>query len=163
MTIIAQWLDAKYYCTEFAPIPIQEYLVFDGAIHSISSASNFFGTASQLSENPARKPQRIILPATSKELGSPLLNAVVALAVETSTAGYGALVFCSSRQSCQFMAGLIAESIPQHARLAADTLDKRCDLLADLRSLPIGLDETLSRTVPHGVAFHRKHRCGRNH
>ncbi|KAL8809130.1 MAG: hypothetical protein Q9200_003695 [Gallowayella weberi] len=41
-----------------------------------------------------------------------VLNAVVALAVETASEGYGALVFCGSRQACQKTALLVSQAMP---------------------------------------------------
>ena len=89
------------------------------------------------------------------ELKSSLLNAVVSLADETATAGFGALVFCSGRQSCQNMAALISEAISVES-FTDDMLDRRKDVLTELRSLPVGLDATLSKTIIRGVAFHRE-------
>lgn len=36
-----------------------------------------------------------------------------------------------------------------------ETLTKRQDVLDDLRTLSVGLDESLEQTIPTGVAFHR--------
>ena len=70
-------------------------------------------------------------------------------------AGFGALVFCSGRQSCQNMAALISEAMPLGS-CTDDILDRRRDVLNDLRSLPVGLDDVLGRTIIQGVAFHRE-------
>ncbi|KAL8923598.1 MAG: hypothetical protein Q9208_004545 [Pyrenodesmia sp. 3 TL-2023] len=35
-----------------------------------------------------------------------------------------------------------------------EQLEQREDIVHDLRGLPVGLDETLEKTVPRGVAFH---------
>jgi len=93
-----------------------------------------------------------------------MANAMVALAVETATAGYGALVFCSSRQTCQVNAALISEAMPEPSAVDPDILEKRFDLLASLQSLPCGLDPVLETTIVRGVAFHREYRgaAGRN-
>ncbi len=99
------------------------------------------------------EPIRQIQPSSHRELKSPLLNAVVSLAIETAVAGYGALVFCSGRQGCQSTAALISEAMP--VELDEDTIDRRTDVISELRSLPVGLDETLAKTVIRGVAFHR--------
>ena len=84
-------------------------------------------------------------------------NAVVSLAIETVQAGYGALIFCSSRQGCQSMATLVSEAIPNSWDITNEILDKRKDVISDLRSLAGGLDETLGMTVIKGVAFHRSY------
>ncbi len=89
-----------------------------------------------------------------KELMDPVLNSVVALAVETARSGYGALVFSSSRAMCESDALLISRAMALPAELNPAALDRRSDLLSDLRSLDVGLDRTLAQTVPVGVAFH---------
>ena len=88
-----------------------------------------------------------------KELKNPVLNAVVALAVETANAGYGALIFCGGRQGCQSTAMIVSEALGI-AGLDPSVLDRRKDVVSDLRSLPVGLDSTLEKTVIKGVAFH---------
>ena len=82
-------------------------------------------------------------------------NAVVSLAIETATAGYGALIFCGGRQACQSTAALVSEAMPCGLTVEDGILDKRKDVIGELRSLPVGLDETLAKTMIRGVAFHR--------
>ena len=84
-------------------------------------------------------------------------NAVVSLAVETVKAGYGALIFCNGRQGCQSTAQLVSEAMPSASETEEYVLDKRKDVISDLRSLAVGLDETLGITVMRGVAFHRSY------
>lgn len=81
---------------------------------------------------------------------------MVALAIETADAGYGALVFCGSRQGCQIHAAIISEAMPMLPDVDPEELGKRLDLVADLRSLPTGLDPVLEKTLPRGVGFHRE-------
>ena len=82
-------------------------------------------------------------------------NATVSLAMETVNAGYGALIFCSGRQGCQSMAALVSEAMPALSKIRVEVLDKRKDVISDLRSLAVGLDDTLGNTIMKGVAFHR--------
>jgi DNA polymerase theta len=91
-----------------------------------------------------------------KQLAKPTVNAMVALAVETAAAGFGALVFCGSRHACQANALLIGSAIQPPSASDAEILEKRLDLLAELQSLPCGLDPVLQVTVPNGVGFHRE-------
>jgi DNA polymerase theta len=81
---------------------------------------------------------------------------MVSLALETVTAGFGALVFCGSRHVCQMNAQLISEAMPPPSSLDAELLERRLDLLAELGSLPCGLDPVFQNTIIKGVAFHRK-------
>jgi replicative superfamily II helicase len=82
------------------------------------------------------------------------LNAVVALANETARAGYGALVFCSSRSRCEMDALLISQVMPEPHQVADNVLEKRREVLNDLRNSATGLDHHLEKTILQGVAFH---------
>ena len=110
--LLADWLGAKFYVSRYRPIPIEEYLVYENSIYPTANAKDFFRTASQLSSGdasqPSPAPNRMILESAHRELESPVVNAVLALALETALSGYGALVFCSSRQGSQTTAVLIA-------------------------------------------------------
>ena len=155
--LLAKWLDAKYYNTKYMPVPIEEHLVYDCSIYPVSTSSAFFKTASQLNATQPLSvvtPTRVIQVSEHIELRNPLTNAVVSLAIETAKAGYGALIFCSSRQGCQSTASLVSEAMPVLSDLDEETLDRRRDVVNELRSLPIGLDDTLDKTVMKGVAFH---------
>lgn len=84
------------------------------------------------------------------------MNAVVSLAHETAVMGYGSLIFAGSRSICEADARLISKVMPQPDELDSATMDKRMDLLSELRSLSTGADPVLEETVLYGVAFHRK-------
>lgn len=149
---------SKYYNTKYAPVPIEEFLVYDHSIFPVSTSSAFFKTASQISATQplsGGSASRAIRPSDYAELKNPVTNAVVSLAVETAKAGYGALVFCSGRQGCQSTASLVAETMQSTNIVDPEVLDRRKDVVSELRSLAVGLDETLGKTVLRGVAFHR--------
>lgn len=160
--LLAKWLQARFYISQYKPVPIEEHLVFDNAIYPASTSSMFYKTAAQLHNSAQSQehsqsspsPCRIIQPSNSKELKNPLLNSVVSLAHETAQAGYGALVFCSSRLGCERNASLISLVLPQSSEIEQTIMEKRIDLLNNLRSTSVGLDHVLEKTVPRGVAFH---------
>ncbi|CAF9908910.1 MAG: hypothetical protein ALECFALPRED_005166 [Alectoria fallacina] len=155
--VLAEWLDAKYYNTKYVPVPIEEYLVYDCSIYPVSTSSAFFKTASQLNSTQPWSgvcPTRVIQSSEHRELRNSLIIAVVSLAIETAKAGYGALIFCSGRQGCQSTASLVSEAMPVLFDVDEKVLDRRKDVISELRSLPVGLDETLDKTVMKGVAFH---------
>ena len=138
-------------------MPIEEYLVYDGSVYPVSTSSAFLKTTSQLHSPQALSsisPSRIIQPSNYNELKLPVSNAVVSLAIETAKAGYGALIFCSGRQGCQSTALLVSEAMPGGLDVAHKIIDSRNDVISELRSLPVGLDETLGKTIIRGVAFH---------
>ena len=158
--LLADWLQAKFYVSKYRPIPIEEHLVYDNAIYPTANAKEFFRTASQLSgRSPGSSTQKPVVAcasitkSTHQELENPMLNSVVALAIETASADYGALVFCGSRLGAERMASLISDAMPAHG-VADAALDKRADVLASLRALPNGYEAAFNRSIPAGVGFH---------
>jgi DNA polymerase theta len=160
--LLKEWLQGHSYETHYRPVPIEEHLVYDGGIYAAGTTASLLKTITQLesaTSQPSQsrvQPVRVIEPSTHKELKDPVRNAVVALANETVRAGYGVLVFSSSRAGCEADAALISRVLPTFAEAAPVIQEKRLDLLGDLRSLPTGLDPKLEQTIPSGVAFHRK-------
>lgn len=146
----------------YRPVPIDEHLVFESNIYAASSTSSMLKAATQLKTQdhkptqPTSSPIRTIQSSQHKELKDVVLNSVVALTNETVRAGFGVLIFCSSRVGCESDARIVSLVLPAPGELDDVTAEKRADLLADLRSLPSGLDPVLAETVPAGVAFHRK-------
>ncbi|VTT70701.1 unnamed protein product [Fusarium fujikuroi] len=159
MDMMARWLEGHCYETRYRPVPIEEHLVYDGNIYPAGSTSSLIKKAAQLNNRSTQtqaqmRPIRRIEPSTHKELRDPVLNAVVTLAHETAVAGFGALVFAGSRGMCEFDARWISRAMPQPHELKADVVDRRMDLLGELRSLNTGVDPVLEETVLYGVAFH---------
>ncbi|KAH8700613.1 putative DNA-directed DNA polymerase theta [Talaromyces proteolyticus] len=155
--LLATWLHANYHASDHRPVPIEEHLVYENCIYQAANSKEFFQTAPKLDAvllQASLVPYRQIDSSPFKELSNVTANAVVSLAVETAMAGYGALVFCGSRQACQTNAMLISETMPPPSTLDSEILEKRLDLLADLQSLPCGLDPVFQATVVKGVAFH---------
>lgn len=147
-------MNAKFYSTGYVPVPMEEFLVYDRSIYATATSSAFLKTASQLNSQTlsASTPVRSIQMSKHPQLKNPTLDAVVALAVETAAANYGALVFCGGRQACQNTAMTISDAMPLVTN--DEILDRRRDVMSELRSLSIGLDEVLGHTLIRGVAYH---------
>ncbi|KAJ8059358.1 hypothetical protein OCU04_012312 [Sclerotinia nivalis] len=162
--LLAKWLNnAKFYISNYRAVPVEEHLVFENAVYPASSANRFYETASQLNSQirgnaakPLPEPHRRIQISQHRELNNPLLNSVVALANETARSGYGVLVFCSSRLGCERDALLISQVLPPVDAVDPIIMNRRRDLLSDLRNTSGGLDQVLEKTVLMGVAFHRR-------
>ncbi|KAL4864119.1 hypothetical protein BDV12DRAFT_16754 [Aspergillus spectabilis] len=158
--LLAEWINARYFISTYRPVPVDEYLVYNNAIYPAASSRQLFQTIAKLtatgkpSFSDAVPPQRAIEPSTFKQLSNPMTNAMVAMSIDTVTAGYGTLVFCGSRQGCQIYAALISEAMPDPATIHPDDVSRRLDILAELRSLPSGLDPVLETTLIKGVGFH---------
>jgi replicative superfamily II helicase len=165
--LLAKWLnDAKFYVSKYRPVPVEEHLVFDNAVYPASTSSAFMKTATQIHDQTQTQtqsilqqrlePMRTIESSPDKELSSPLINAIVALANETVRAGYGVLVFCSSRVGCERDAVVLSQVLPRGQEVDPLVMERRRDLLDDLRSTATGLDSILEKTILVGVAFHRE-------
>ncbi|KAM3545239.1 hypothetical protein ARSEF1564_001873 [Beauveria bassiana] len=154
MDLMAKWLNAHSFETRYRPVPIEEHLVCNGAVFAADNPLGLPDTISQL-QNGVVKAIRTIAPSSHKELSDPVLNAVVTLAHETASAGYGVLVFAGSRGMTESVARCISRVMPDISEIHETILEKRTDLLDELRSLPTGLDHILEETVLFGVAFHR--------
>ncbi|KAL5000795.1 hypothetical protein BDV10DRAFT_182982 [Aspergillus recurvatus] len=158
--LLAEWINARYFISTYRPVPVDEYLIYNNAIYPAATSRQLFQTISKLTTTGEPflsedvPPHRTIKASTFRELSNPISNAMVAMAIDTVTAGYGALVFCGSRVACQAYAVLISKAMPDPATLGVEDLGKRLDLLAELRSLPSGLDPALETTLIKGVGFH---------
>jgi replicative superfamily II helicase len=160
MDLMAEWLGGHCYETRYRPVPIEEHLVHDGKIYPAGTTSHLIKTATQLSKSGLTQgrptPSRTIGPSHHREFRDTVLNSVVTLAHETASAGYGALVFAGSRGVCEADARWISRVMPPPHELDPALLDRRMDLLGELRSLNTGIDPVLEETVLYGVAFHRR-------
>lgn len=160
MNLMAKWLNAHCYETRYRPVPIEEHLVYDGKVFPAGLECSLPGSSAPPGGRDFTAgrvaPTRRIQASVHKELVDPVLNAVVALAHETASSGFGALVFAGSRGVCEADARCISRVMPEPDGLSPDLVGKRKDLLGDLRSLSTGVDPVLEETVLYGVAFHRK-------
>lgn len=160
MNLMAEWLEAHCYETRYRPMPIEEHLVFDGKVFPAASDHEPPGTpANPSSQDYAAgrvNPVRRIQSSAHKELADPVLNAMVSLAHETASIGFGALVFAGSRGVCESDARWISRVMPDPHQLCPSLVEKRMDLLGDLHSSSTGVDPVLEEAVLHGIAFHHK-------
>nr|XP_046269231.1 DNA polymerase theta [Scatophagus argus] len=144
LSLLANWLGAELYQTDYRPVPLQEHLKVGCNIYdkSLSVVRQF---------NPA-------LHIKGDD------DHIVSLCYETVREGCSVLLFCPSKNWCEKLADSIArefynlrhavhqgEAEPQPVSLDQEGL---VDVVAQLRRTPAGLDPILQRTVTWGVAFH---------
>jgi len=130
-------------------------LVYNDKIYPAGTTTSLLKAIAQISPTTqSAQPLRTIGASNHSELKDPVMNAVVALTNETVRAGYGVLVFSSSRAGCESDALLISRTLPTFQEADLGVQQKRADLLSDLRNLSTGLDPKLEQTIPAGVAFH---------
>ncbi|XP_030002903.1 DNA polymerase theta [Sphaeramia orbicularis] len=144
LSLLANWLGAELYQTDFRPVPLQEHLkvgcnIYDKnllVVHQFTPALQIKGDDDH----------------------------IVSLCYETVREGHSVLLFCPTKNWCEKLADGIArefynlrhtephgESEPQPVCLDHEGL---VDVVAQLRRTPAGLDPILQRTVRWGVAFH---------
>ncbi|KAG8014817.1 DNA polymerase theta [Nibea albiflora] len=144
LSLLAGWLGAELYQTDYRPVPLQEHLKVGCSIYDKSlSVVRQFTPALHIKGDDEH---------------------IVSLCYETVMEGHSVLLFCPSKNWCEKLADSIArefynlrradrqgEAEPQPVSLDQDGL---VDVVAQLRRTPAGLDPILQRTVPWGVAFH---------
>ncbi|TGZ83491.1 P-loop containing nucleoside triphosphate hydrolase protein [Ascodesmis nigricans] len=137
--VMAKWLRAHFYNCTFRPIPLAEHIVFKDEIQTYDGW--VVGR---------------IEPSSDKRLKDPFTNALVSLSCRPVREGHGVLVFCESKFKCEHLAQLISDFTPTVDDLPQKTVDQRYDLLRELATgvMGTGVDPTLEKTIPRGVAFH---------
>jgi replicative superfamily II helicase len=149
--VLAKWLDAELYVTDFRPIPLYEQAQICGALYD-----NKFNLIRRLSPLP--------------ELETDTDN-ILQLCIETISANCSVLIFCPTKNWCENLAQQIASAF---LRLGSGKSNKVGndisnigqelrrqlkpepigEVLEQLRFCPVGLDGVLRKTVSFGVAFH---------
>ncbi|KAM4751261.1 DNA polymerase theta isoform 2-T2 [Anableps anableps] len=144
LSLLASWLGADLYQTDYRPVPLQEHLKVGCNIYDKSlSVVRQFAPALNIKGDD---------------------DHIVSLCYETVREGHSVLLFCPSKNWCEQLAdtiaraffnlrhsGLQGEAVPQPVCLDTEGL---VDVIAQLRRTPAGLDPILQRTVQWGVAFH---------
>ncbi|KAG7485315.1 DNA polymerase theta [Solea senegalensis] len=144
LSLLASWLGAELYQTDYRPVPLQEHL---------KVGCNFYDKSLSV--------VRQFTPALQIRGDD---DHIVSLCYETVREGHSVLLFCPSKNWCEKLADSIAREFYNlsHTDRKGDTdlqpvsldQDGLVDVLAQLRRTPAGLDGILQRTVPCGVAFH---------
>ncbi|XP_010158189.1 PREDICTED: DNA polymerase theta-like, partial [Eurypyga helias] len=143
--LLASWLDAELYCTDFRPVPLKE---------QVKIGSNIYDS----SMNLLREFRPKLQPKGDEDH-------VVSLCYETVCDGHSVLLFCPSKNWCEKLADIIArefyglqqaESSARNPALAPVGVDREGidEVLDQLKRSISGLDSVLQRTLPWGVAFH---------
>ncbi|XP_041066560.1 DNA polymerase theta [Carcharodon carcharias] len=148
--IVATWLDAELYCTDFRPVPLMELVKIGNTIYdSNMTVVREFQPALQIKGDE---------------------DNIVSLCYETVRDGHSVLLFCPSKKWCEKLSETIArefyhlhhraavgrEGFVKASKLLPFTLhkDELQETVDHLKRSPAGLDAVLGRTVPQGVGFH---------
>ncbi|XP_072469974.1 DNA polymerase theta [Notamacropus eugenii] len=146
LDLVASWLNAELYHTDFRPVPLLE---------SLKVGSSIYDSSMKL----VREFQPMLQVKGDEDH-------VVSLCYEIIRDGYSVLIFCPSKNWCEKLANIIAhefcdlqhqaEGLVKPPELHPVTLDRKglLEVMDQLKRLPSGLDSVLQQTVPWGVAFH---------
>ena len=177
---LAGWLDARLFCTNFRPVPLQEHVVCDGAVYrkGFGSSQQAGGSAAAGKENahPLNPPHPQGGPGNSnstaggeRDIPRGLVHerdiprsandrdGTLALVEEAVSCGHSCLVFCQSREQCRVQAKALAEEGLSHQPpgYGACTPTPRELLVAELTSAAEGApDAELVGMISRGVAYH---------
>ncbi|XP_076234404.1 DNA polymerase theta [Calliopsis andreniformis] len=143
LSLLAEWLDAELYKTDFRPIPLNEQCKIGKCIYD-----NKLCLIRTLTSNP--------------ELTMDT-DDILHLCIETISDGHSVLIFCPTKNWCEKLAEQIAFAFfklgRENTRLG-ETLRQQLDstliseTLEQLKRSPTGLDNVLKNTVSFGIAFH---------
>ena len=154
--MLAKWLSADLYFTDHRPVPLTEMVKAGSTLYNVNM-------------NKIRDIRTGLCSVPGDD------DHVIPLCKETIAEGCAVLVFCPTKNWCE----KLAESIAKHfAEIGHAALQDGCrtnsedggfvkasslvtfdyaalrEVLEQLKRTQVGLDSVLSRTVPHGVAFH---------
>ncbi|XP_023248277.1 DNA polymerase theta [Copidosoma floridanum] len=143
LPLIAEWLDAELYKTDFRPIPLQEQCKIGSSLFDRN-----------LKEVRQLEPAPDIVND---------LDGIIQLCIETINGGHGVLIFCPTKNWCEKLATQMASTFFQlgrdktpHGQILRKHIESTAveEVLEQLKSCPVGLDNVLRKTVSFGVAFH---------
>ncbi|KAG2456355.1 DPOLQ polymerase, partial [Polypterus senegalus] len=148
LNLLAKWLSAELYSTDYRPVPLLEMMKVGNTIYDSSM-----------------KVVKEFQP-TLKVKGDE--DHIVSLCYETVRDGHSVLLFCPSKNWCEKLADSIArefynlqqqafqpaEGITDFAHPVALDQEHLKDVVSQLKHSPAGLDSIFRRTVPWGVAYH---------
>ncbi|XP_012494995.1 PREDICTED: DNA polymerase theta [Propithecus coquereli] len=146
LDLVASWLNAELYHTDFRPVPLLE---------SVKIGNSIYDSSMKL----VREFQPILQVKGDEDH-------VVSLCYETIRDNHSVLLFCPSKKWCEKLADTIAREFynlhhqaeglvkpPEFPPVVLEHKDL-LEVMDQLRRLPSGLDSVLQKTVPWGVAFH---------
>uniref|UniRef100_A0A2K5CWA9 DNA-directed DNA polymerase n=1 Tax=Aotus nancymaae TaxID=37293 RepID=A0A2K5CWA9_AOTNA len=146
LELVASWLNAELYHTDFRPVPLLE---------SVKVGNSIYDSSMKL----VREFQPMLQVKGDEDH-------VVSLCYETIRDNHSVLLFCPSKKWCENLADIIArefynlhhqaEGLVKSSEFPPVILEQKdlLEVMDQLRHVPSGLDSVLQKTVPWGVAFH---------
>ncbi|XP_075244842.1 DNA polymerase theta-like [Convolutriloba macropyga] len=156
LDVIAKWLDASLYNTDFRPVPLQECLKMDNRILTKDNPEN----------------TRIIHSLNLKQIVDE--DHLISLCYETVSDGHSVLIFCPTKIRCEKLTITIAkgfhfvleepvkslsdeqrkEQRERFHKILTASREQYEHFTKQLKNCPVGLDKLLNDTLYYGVAYH---------
>ena len=139
LSVVAKWLDAQLYSTDFRPVPLNEMFKAGPVLYSLDPKGQF-----------------VKMKEYSQTSSSDDEDNLMAICWESVSEGHSVLIFCPTKSRCESLAALLAKSLlPLISKL--ELIFNQAGLIGiceQLRRTQVGLDPALESTVPSAVAFH---------
>ncbi|XP_011556029.3 DNA polymerase theta [Plutella xylostella] len=142
LEVLARWLDAELFVTQFRPIPLDEYCLVGNKYYDKDG-------------NEIKAPQD-----SESSFGN---DQVLKICFDTIKDDCSVLIFCMTKARCESLAQNVASSFfkigcsgNDMAKIMRNQLksDSILEVLEQLKSCPVGLDNVLKNTISFGVAYH---------
>ncbi|KAL4711667.1 hypothetical protein ACJJTC_003434 [Scirpophaga incertulas] len=142
LDMLANWLDAELFITQFRPIPLNEYCLVGNKYYDKNGEY-----MKSIEENPIIND----------------CDRVLRICLETITEGCSVLIFCMTKNRCESLAQSISNAFykigcsgDDMAYVLRNQLNTEhiYEVLEQLKNCPVGLDEILKSTISFGVAYH---------
>ncbi|XP_013200333.2 DNA polymerase theta [Amyelois transitella] len=142
LEILAKWLNAELFITDFRPIPLDEYCLV---------GNKYFDKNGKL------------VSTIEKESLTAESDYVLQICLDTIKEGCSVLIFCMTKNRCENLAQSISSSFYKLGCSGSDIglilrsqlkSESIFEVLEQLKNCPVGLDQILKTTISFGVAFH---------
>ncbi|KAF6207903.1 hypothetical protein GE061_016352 [Apolygus lucorum] len=144
LDVLAKWLNATLYKTDFRPIPLIEFIKVNRSVYKATdlTSSETFQPAFTIDNDPGD---------------------TIYLCIDTILKGYSVLVFCPTKNWCETLALQVAGEVKRlgcsntesgveiRKQLNSEAIS---DTLQQLKNSPVGLESVLGKCVSFGVAYH---------
>lgn len=143
LDLLAKWLEAELFITQFRPIPLAEYCLVGKRMYD--------------------QKLNLVKPLENNEQALLDFDEVFNICFSTLKDGCSVLIFCMTKNRCESLAQSIAMSFYKlgcSGKPAGNVIreqlnsDSIMEVLQQLESCPVGLDGVLKKTISFGVAFH---------
>jgi len=144
LDMMAKWLDAKFYATDYRPVPLTEHL---------KTSKTIYNSSNQVTRR---------ISAEESIAGDE--DDIIKLCLETMSESNSVLIFCPTKNWCEKLALSIANYLLSNVFVEKTGPSEDCEIpydkegldgiVGELQQTPAGLDPSLEKLVNAGVSYH---------